>query len=90
MVNLLLISGIEMGSFHGPNSYTKLKLGQAQDLYRVDFNFIMFLHLPLLNVGMFISGLMTWLLSLMLYFSLAGVDKLLVPMRNHEIFIIIA
>jgi len=76
-------------SLHEPNSNTKLKLGVAQDLCHIDFNFIMFLCLPSLNVGMFISGLMAWLLSLILYFSLAGVDKLLVPIRNYETFIII-
>lgn len=57
MVNLLLISGIKLCSIHGPNSYSKLKLGVAQDLYHIDFNSKVFLHLPLLNVGMLISGL---------------------------------
>lgn len=51
------------------NSLKKLKLVVAQDLYHIDSCFIVSLHLPLLNVGMLISGSMAWLLSLILDFN---------------------
>lgn len=51
------------------NSLKKLKLVVAQDLYHIDSYFIVSLHLPLLNVGMLISGSMAWLLSLILDFN---------------------